>query len=180
MGLKIEKLVRTANKALKGLIMTCYISTLFSLTMMSFQLATSASLNAVHTDENRVVLAAAAIFSIFMYLMRLYILMNSGQVLGNRIKQSRMVLDDNIISHGMSSNLGEGCSNKFSILKKRLEMYQFLHPITPYTVLSLSSRTFCGTLATVLTYIIVLIKLNGMGASNIPSLPNSSNETLSV
>ena len=49
-----------------------------------------------------------------------------------------------------------------TVLRKRLEVYQYLNPISPYAVFGLSNKAFGGTLASIVTYIIVLIKLRGV------------------
>ena len=180
MGLKIEKLIPTANKSLEGFIMICYINAIVSLTISSFNLVSSISLNDVHTDQNRPVLCGIFIFASAMYLTRLYILTKAGQTLGNRIKHSRMVLEDNIISQVTSPTLKKnGCNNLF-LLRKRLEVYQFLYPIAPYGVFPLGYRTLFATLATMLSYIVVLIKLRGMETLTAVSALNGRNETLSA
>ena len=165
-GLEIEKLIKTANKASQGLIMTFYSSTLMYLIIILFQMVSNLTLNDVHTDKNKIVIASICIFILVMYLIRLHILMKSGQVLANRIQQSRIALEDNIISQETSSKRKEGSCNKLFVLRKRLQVYQWLYPIAPYSVFTLSSRTFFATLATILTYIVVLIKLRSAQTSN--------------
>ena len=41
-------------------------------------------------------------------------------------------------------------------------MYQYAAPISPYAVFSLNNKTFCATVATIITYIVILIKLRGV------------------
>ena len=130
-GLRIEKVVKTANKVSQGLIMTCYTSSLLSLTILSFQLVSSLGLNDVHTDVNRVLVASTCLFSVLMYLIRLYILMKSGEILRNNIQRSMRVLEDIIIGQRLSSKLKEESCNNLFILRKRLEAYQLLYPIAP-------------------------------------------------
>ena len=112
-----------------------------------------------------------------MYLIRLYVLMHSGQILGNKIKQSTVVLDDMIIAQDIPSRWKEENCNKLFVLRKRLDVYQFLYPVAPYSVFALSSRTFCATLATMLTYIVLLVKLREVGVSYPSSFRNGMNET---
>lgn len=179
-GLEIEKVIRTANQATQGLIMACYINFLFSLTVMSFSLVSVLTLNAAYANENRVVVAGMCIFAFLMYLIRLYILMNSGQILLNRIKQSKLSLEDTIMSQETPSKMKKDRCNKLFVLRKRLEVYLFLHPIAPYSVFTLSSKTFYATLATILTYIVVLIKLRGSDTSNTRMDLNVTNVTVSI
>ena len=165
-GLEIERLVITANKASQGLIITACTSSMMCLAILSFHLASSLDLTGRYTDENKVIFNAAHFFTVLMYLVRLHILMKSGQILGNRIRQSKRKLEDIMISHATSSGMNEENCNKLSVLRKRLEVYQYSYPIAPYSIFSLSTRTYFATLATVITYIVILLKLRGLGASN--------------
>ena len=98
--------------------------------------------------------------------MRLKFLMRSGQVLTNTIKESRISLEETLIDNPPSTMKEEEIS-KITILRSRLECYQLTPPITPYGIFSLNNKTFFATLATMITYIVVLIKLRGFG-----DLPN--------
>ena len=59
-------------------------------------------------------------------------------------------------------------------------MYQYVAPISPYSVFGVNNKTFCATLATVVTYIVILIKLRGLGNSKVASNVQIFNETLSL
>ena len=158
--MKTEKLITRLNEAAQGLIMTSYINYLVSLVLMSFSLVSNMGLNETHTDENRVLLTIVNVLAALMYILRLYILMKSGQILGNTIQRARKLLED-ILFQLPISNANAELRNKIHILKDRFEKYQHHAPITPYFTFSLSNRTFCATLATIITYIVVLIKLRG-------------------
>ena len=158
--------------------MTCYTSSLISITILSFQLVSNLGLNELHEGENRMALAATCFFAVLMYLFRLHILTKSGHNLGNKIRKSVRVLEDGIISKRISSQLKEESCNKLFVLRKRLEVYQYLSPIAPYSVFSLNHRTFCATLATVLSYILVLLKLRGVETSAAQAGPNDINKTV--
>ena len=82
-GLQAEKLVNTTNRTCQGFIMICYINSLFSITNFAFQLVANVSLNETHSTENRVVLTFLYIHALLLYLVRLDILMQSGQTLEN-------------------------------------------------------------------------------------------------
>ena len=88
--------------------------------------------------------------------------MASGQRLSTKVKQSRRALEDIMIKTDNLYIVNKGESDKVHILRKRLEVYQYLFPIAPYAVFALSNKTFCTTLASVITYIVVLIKLRGV------------------
>ena len=179
-GLEIESLIQGANRAMQGLIATWYISSLIPLMTCLFQLVTILALNDVPTVEGRFIIAAFCTFTSFMYLTRLYILMNSGQTLGNWIKRSKRALDDIIMSQDATPSKIKDSQNGYQlfVLRKRLEVYQLIFPITPYSVFSLSNRTFCATLATIVGYIVVFIKFRGMETSSSQSVLNGSNETV--
>ena len=179
-GLKIEDMVKSANQASQGLIMTCYTSSLLSVSFLCFQTVSSLGLNDVYTYENKAEVIGVCIFTALMYLLRLHMLMNSGEILKDRIKQSKKALEDIIMSQKASCEVTEETRNTFSILRKRLDVYLFLYPIAPYSVFTLSNKTFCATIATIITYIIVLLKLKSMETSNAQTVFNLMNDTLSV
>ena len=98
-------------------------------------------------------------------IIRICSIMASGQRLSVKVKQSRRALEDTMMKKDMSYIVYKGDSDKVHILRKRLEVYQYLFPIAPYAVFALSNKTFCTTLASVITYIVVLIKLRGVETS---------------
>ena len=165
-GLKLQKLVGTTNNSLQGLTSSSYIYSIFVMILFSFQMLSNVFSNAVHTAENKVIWCIICSLVVLMYLFRLKMLMKSGQQLGNIIRESRMNLEE-ILLKFPPSKMKEEEVNKISILGSRLESYQLTPPITPYGIFSLNNKTFFATLATMITYIVVLIKLRGFG-----DLPN--------
>ena len=165
-GLKLEKVVGITNKALQGITSSTYIYSIFIMIAFSFQMLSNTLSNAVHTTESKVIWCIIGILVVFMYLMRLKFLMRSGQVLSNIIKESRISLEEALIENPPSKMKDEDV-NKINILRSRLESYQLTPPITPYGIFSLNNKTFFATLATMITYMVVLIKLRGFG-----DLPN--------
>ena len=161
MGIETEKLIGQLNSALQGLIMTCYIYSLYTIILMAFHMIFNVCLNNVHTAENKFIWFGICILSIIMYLIRLRYLMNSGQGLGNKIKESRRTLQDLVIAIP-HSKINHFELSKISILINRLETYQLFPPITPYSVLSLNNKTFYATIATMITYMVILIKIRGV------------------
>ena len=180
MGLKVERLITTANCATQGLIMTFFASTIACLIIICFQLVAHLGLNDVFTGIKKTSMVTGLCFVIVMYLMRFYSLMKSGQLLTIKIKQVRRTLEDSLIQQDAPFNLTDKSSDKLSVLRKRLEVYQYLSPISPYAVFGLSNRAFCATLATTVTYIIVLIKLRGMESSKTDSTIDTVNKTLTT
>ena len=114
------------------------------------------------SGDKKASLLTGLTFGVAMYLMRFYYVMNSGEQLAAKIKQSRRALEDALINEVSPCSLTENDKYKLSALRRRLEAYQHLYPISPYSVFSLSNKTFCATLATTITYIIVLIKWRDM------------------
>ena len=98
-------------------------------------------------------------------------------MLSNILRESRLNLEEILFDLPLSK-LNEEEVNKITILRSRLESYQLIPPITPYGIFSLNNRTFVATLATMITYIVVLVKLRGFGdATNISFLQHKLNIT---
>ena len=103
--------------------------------------------------------------------------MASGQALSIKVKRSKRTLEDAIIEGNLASVGNSGECDKVYILRKRLEMYQYLCPIAPYAVFTLNTKTFCTTLASVITYIVILIKLRGVETSKVTTEAILANNT---
>jgi len=161
-GLKLEKLVGTTNNALQGLTSSTYIYSIYIMIAFSFQMLSNVLSNAVHTTQSKLLWCIIGILVVFMYLMRLKFLMRSGQMLSNTIKESRISLEE-ILIENPPSTMKEEEVNKITTLRSRLECFQLTPPITPYGIFSLNNKTFFATLATMITYIVVLVKLRGFG-----------------
>ena len=160
--------------------MTFCASTVACLIIICFQIVAHLGLNDVLTGSKKYSIVIALSFGVVMYLMRFYSLMKSGQQLSIKVKLSRRMLEDVFINEEKVFNLPKKGNDKLSVLRKRLEVYQYLNPISPYAVFGLSNRTFCATLATTITYIVVLIKLRGLESSNTFSNIDVANETVST
>ena len=161
LGLSVEKLIINANRTTRGLITTSYFGSVTSCIMIAFQLATNCGEKDWQENIHRIVIITAYICATLMYLTRIRFMMVSGEKLGNAIIQSKRDLEDYCITHEETFKLTKPVSNKLLVLQKRLNFYQFVSPITPYGVLNLSRKTFYSTLAVIITYIVVLIKLRG-------------------
>ena len=66
------------------------------------------------------------------------------------------------------------------MLQRRLEMYQYVAPISPFSVFGLNNKTFCATLATIISYIVVLIKLRGVEIPKTLTNLQAVNETILI
>ena len=104
--------------------------------------------------------------------------MNSGQQLSIKVRQTRRVFENNIILKE-SNGATDDCRQKLYILQRRLEIYQYVSPISPYAVFGLNNKTFCATLATIISYVVILIKLRGVESPKSATSLQSTNETMS-
>ena len=161
-GLKVERTLMIANNGFSGIVMTFYSGTVGCLIIISFLFVSVIGLNDTMMGSIKFVFACGLFLAIFMHLIRMFIIMDSAQTLGNEIKKTKRVLEDVIIRQENNIPHEVRSINKTFILHKRLESYQSLPPISPFSVISLGHRTFWATLATIITYIIVLIKLRGI------------------
>ena len=170
-----------ANKATQELIMVFFSSSIASLTVMCFLIVADLGLsNATHEYSGKHLLITCHSLVAVLYLIRVYSIMASGQQLSVKVKQARRVLDDVIMKENTAFIENKEESDKVYVLRKRLEVYQYLSPIAPYAVFNLSIKTFCTTLATVITYIVVLIKLQGVETSKATTKVVEANSTAHV
>ena len=177
LGLELERLIITVNCAIQDFIMVFCASLIATLIITCFLIVASFGLNDELTGWVKSSIVAALCFALFMYLVRFYNLMKSGEVLAINVKKSRRALEDIMINQSKVNSLSQKAINKISVLHRRLEVYHFLQPISPHSIFGLSTRTFCGTLATVITYIVVLVKVRGVETSSISNF-NNFNQTL--
>ena len=157
-GFSIEKLVKRINNTLKGLIMTSYITSVALFTIISYMFVTLVTINDTFQGQGQELYSSALFLMCLLYLVRLHFIMKSGQRLGCKMKQSKRVLEDTLLVQGASAQHKHPNIHKVLVLQQRLGIDS---PISAYNVLTIGSRTFYATLATVLTYIVILIKLRG-------------------
>ena len=180
-GLNVEHLIILANKATQELIMVFFSSSIASLTVMCFLIVADLGLsNATHEYSGKHLLITCHSLVAVLYLIRVYSIMASGQQLSVKVKQARRVLDDVIMKENTAFIENKEESDMVYVLRKRLEVYQYLSPIAPYAVFNLSIKTFCTTLATVITYIVVLIKLQGVETSKATTKVIEANSTAHI
>ena len=175
-GLKLESLVLATNQTIQGLIATSFISIVVCLVVLLFIVICGLGLNDSTTENLRVIFASAASIGSTMYLLRFYRLMNSGERLWNKLKRSRRTFEDRILL-SKEIRLGDDNRQKSYVLQKRLDFYQYASPISPYAVFGLNSKTFCATFATIISYVIILIKLRGVDNVNSIMTSSSINDT---
>ena len=159
LGLSLEMLIVTTNNTTRLFITACYAESVASCILIAFQLAAMIKAGDFSSSNERKLIIFGYIFSTLMYLTRLYFLMDSGQRLGNGVIQSKRALEEYTLSNEVDLVLSRKYASKLTILQKRLDAYQLIHPISPYSVFNLSRKTFYSTLGIILTYIVLLIKL---------------------
>ena len=181
LGLSLEKLVLTMNNTIRELLTTFYTATVLSCILISFQLTATLKAEDFNCSNERKIIFCGYIFSSLMYLTRLKFLTESGQRLGTSINQSKRALEEHTLANESSFVLTTHYSSKLKVLQKRLDTYQLVHPISPYSMYNLSRKTFYSTLALIITYIVVLIKLRDgpkQGSDNSIGSCNLQNQTI--
>ena len=168
LGLQLEHLIIATNHATQGFIATIFTSHILCLVLICYQVVSALGLNEATTGVLKILQVASGSFAAVMYLVRLYSLMNAGQQLSVKVQQARRTFENKIILED-SKRINEEYKHKSHMLQKRLEMYQYVAPISPYSVFGVNNKTFCATLATVVTYMVILIKLRGVVNSKVAS-----------
>ena len=172
-GLKLESVIVAANRSIQGLIATSCVNIIGGLIVVIYHIVSSLGLNELATGNLKIMQVSGASVSAAMYFTRFYRLMNSGQRLCYKIARSRRAFENNII---LKECIEAKDACKQNVLQKRLEVYQFVCPISPYALFGLNNKTFYATLATIISYLVILIKLRGMDTPITPiNLTNINN-----
>ena len=174
LGFSIEGLVIQVNNLLKGLIVITYFTCVVKFTLTAYQCVSLLTLNDTFQAPNKPMYIAIMFSGCLIYLIRLHFIMKSGQQLGVRIKQSKRAFEDYCLAQGGSTQLKYQSSNIFFVLQQRLGIDC---PIAPFYLFNVNSRTFFATLATVVTYLVILIKLRGAATSDSVSIVNGNPTT---
>ena len=146
------EITRKTNKSFGAMIMITYTNCLF-LSTISLFLTSSMIINRYQGIE-LLLIAIARLFVAGLSITRLFFITITGQGLASAMKQCLYRIKRNQIE--------APCSDKTT--KEKLDsIYQLLKdnshsPITPISAFSLSNRTLLGIIATILTYLIVLIR----------------------
>ena len=165
LGISLEKLIVKANNTTRGFITACYFGSVASCILIAFQLAAMFKAEDFSYSDERTLIIFGYIVSTLMYLTRIYFLMDSGQRLGANVLQSKRALEEYGLNYERDFMQSRQNASKLTTLQKRLDMYQLIHPISPYNVFNLSRKTFYSTLGIILTYIVLLIKLKDVTKS---------------
>ena len=178
-GLKLENIIITANIAIQGFIATFYVGILICLVALFFTIVSTLGLNDSTTGNLKVILASWGIVGAIMFLLRFYRLMNSGDRLWRKVKQSTRIFENKFIVNDYIE-LKDKTRQKSYVLQKRLDVYQYLPPILPYAIFGLCRKTFFATLATIISYVVILIKLRGVDEANATITSCAINETIKI
>ena len=174
LGFGIEGLVIQVNNLLKGLTVITYFTCVVKFTITAYQCVSILTLNDTFQAPNKPMYIAMMFFGCLIYLVRLYFIMKSGQQLGVSIKQSKRALEDYCLAQGDSTQFKYPISNTFFVLQQRLGID---FPIAPFYLFNVNSRTFFATLATVVTYLVILKKLRGAETSNSIAIVSGNSTT---
>ena len=178
-GLKLDSIILLVNKATQGLIATSFIGIVVGLVLLLFTTASALGLNDSAKGIVKVLNVLVGISEASMFLLRFYRLMSSGDKLWRKVKRSRRAFENTIVVSNCfvtRNNLRQ----KSYVLQRRLDVYQYLPPVSPYAVFGLCSRTFFATLATVISYVVILIKLRGADDRNELITKLAINETITL
>ena len=172
LGLMIQTTVRKTNKTFREFIATSYVCSVISLTLSMFVVVANLTLN---EEQNLDFITGIFFCECLVCLVRLYYLMSSGEFLANKIKQSKRVLEEVGIFQEISS---ENCKHQtyyktYYVLQQRLNID---HPIAPFSIFTTNNKTFVVTITTIITYIVILIKLRGTETS----LPYDGNNKINT
>ena len=127
-------------------------------------MVSTVGINEGHSAINKMLWFTVMISGTIMYLVRLNFIMKSGQTLENKIRNAKRSLD-HLLFNVQLAKMKKDEVNKLTVLRERLDSYQCLPPIRPYSVFSLNNKTFCATLTTTVTYMVILIRLRSVGTS---------------
>ena len=177
-GLKLENIIQSANNATQGLNTTFFIGIVLSLVVQFFLVVSTLGLNNSSTGILSVLYVSGSTINVAMFLLRFYRLMNCGDKLWRKVKQSRRTLENAIMLND-SIGIKEKDRQKSYVLQKRLDVYQYLPPISPYSAFGLCGKTFSATLATVISYVVILIKLRGADDKHAVITSRAINGTIS-
>ena len=175
-GLQLEKLIIATNRVTQGLIATIFSSIVVCLVFVCYHVVSAIGLNEASFGTLKTLQVTSGSFAVVMYLIRFYSLMNAGQQLSLTVKQARRTFESKVILEE-SKGLNEESKNKSQLLQKRLEMYQYVAPISPYAVFGINYKAFFATLATIVSYIVILIKLRGVENSKATTNEQFMNDT---
>ena len=145
-------ITRKTNKALGGMIIITYTNCIYQATISLF-LSSSMILNR-YQGMDLFLIALTRGLIVVLSVSRLFFITSMGQGLASAMRNCVYTLKKNQID------------NAFGDTKKKEKLdsiYQLLRdnshsPISPVSAFSLSNRTLLGIVATILTYLIVLIR----------------------
>ena len=166
-GLHLESVLRATASTLEKMIAVSYFTSAVSLTITSFVLLTQLTLNEVEYDAQYYGFSTFYFFLCLLFYVRLYFLMITGQYLITQMKDAKTSLEDFRLNQEVS--LTQFNFQKFYKMELLQDRIGNDSPIAPFSIFSLSIKTFVATLATILTYIFILIRMRGLEDSKYES-----------
>ena len=167
LGLHLESVLRVAANTLEKMIAVSYFTSAISLTITSFVLLTQLTVNEIEYDAQYYGFSTFYFFLCLLFYVRLYYLMITGQYLITQMKDAKISLEDYRLNQEVS--LSEFNFQKYYKMELLQDRIGNDSPIAPFSIFSLSIKTFVATLATILTYIFILIKMRGIEDSKCES-----------
>lgn len=165
---------RKANTCLGGMIMITYTNCLF-LATISLYLTSSMAINRYQGIE-LIFIALSRILMAILSITRLFFITSFGQGLTSIMRKCGYTIKKNQINHPCSDKLK---SEKFDLIYQLLKDNSH-SPITPISAFSLSNRTLLGIIATILTYLVVLIRFKACKNDRLDFFDSISNRNLSI
>ena len=155
-GLEMVELPPTITKTLEGMIATFFVTAATSLTISLYILIASTFLNIMNIGVAFPLLSSFYVCLAFNFYIRLFYLMNSGYHLAEAMKESKTYLEKfRLIQYTLDFENNSKLTYKMDLLQSKLAVES---PIKPYSMISISNQAFMGTLTSILTYLVILIR----------------------
>lgn len=150
-GITLTWMVNKINETFQGMILNTYATCLL-ISTISLYGASSVFLPRIKLSNGLIWSFTSSQISLAsMGFLRLYYLTNAGQNLSNMMKKAREELE--YLNEKQKKYRCPG----IKILKQKLDALSE-SPITPFSTFTLCNRTLLSTLATIFTYLIILIQ----------------------
>ena len=159
LGLHLESVLSLTADTLEKMNAVSYFTSAISLTITSFVLLTQLTLNEVEYDAQYYGFSTFYFFLCLLFYTRLYFLMITGQYLITQMKNAKISLENFRLNQEVS--LSQFNFQKFYKMELLQDRIGNDSPIAPFSIFSLSIGTFARTLATIVTYIVILIRMRG-------------------
>ena len=158
-GLELSDTLPLITKALEGMAITSYIVLASSLTLSLYILIVSTILRIISDEVYYPTLSLFYICMSITFYIRLFYLMNSGHQLAEAMKKSKMCLERFRREQSYSNFTNDSKFNyKIDLLNSKLSNET---PIKPYAMIGISNQVFLGTITSIITYLLILMRFRG-------------------